>query len=128
MNINIDLFNNLNCNFNKKILYITPEIGIDDNKINYAGGLGILAGDFVRTANKMGVKLYAFFLKYKKAYSIQNFDERFNQINLIEDLNYDDYHQILHNNLFNREYLIIKINNDELYCKLYKKDFGNVQI
>jgi len=128
MNINIDLFNNLNCNFNKKILYITPEIGIDDNKINYAGGLGILAGDFVRTFNKMGCKLYSFCLKYKKAYSIQNFDERFNQINLIEDLNYDDYHQILHNNLFNREYLIIKINNDELYCKLYKKDFGNVQI
>lgn len=128
MNIYIDLFNNLNCNFNKKILYITPELGIDDNKINYAGGLGILAGDFVRTVNKMGFKLYAFCLKYKKAYSIQNFDDKFNQNSLIEDLNYNEYHQILHNNLLNREYLVIKINDDELYCKLYKNDFGNVQI
>lgn len=128
MNIYIDLFNNLNCNFNKKILYITPELGIDDNKINYAGGLGILAGDFVRTVNKMGFKLYAFCLKYKKAYSIQNFDDKFNQNSLIEDLNYNEYHQILNNNLLNREYLVIKINDDELYFKLYKNDFGNVQI
>lgn len=128
MNINIDFFNNQNCNFNKKILYISPEIGIDCKKINYAGGLGILAGDFVRTANKMGVKLYAFCLKYKKAYSIQNFDYNFNQNTLIKDLNYDDYQQVFHNNLSNREYIIIKISNDEFYCKVFKKDLGSVQV
>ncbi len=53
--------------FSKKIAFISAEFGIEDNLPIYAGGLGVLAGDFVIEAGKMGLDFTAVGLFYNGA-------------------------------------------------------------
>jgi starch phosphorylase len=50
------------------VAYFSMEIGIDPDMPTYAGGLGVLAGDFVRAAADLGVPLVAVTLLHRKGY------------------------------------------------------------
>jgi starch phosphorylase len=50
------------------VAYFSMEIGIDPDMPTYAGGLGVLAGDFVRAAADLGVPLMAVTLLHRKGY------------------------------------------------------------
>src|SRR5512144_2921164 len=39
----------------KRVAYFSMEFGLDDALPLYAGGLGILAGDYLKTASELGV-------------------------------------------------------------------------
>jgi len=41
-----------------RIAYLTMEIGISENIPTYSGGLGILAGDHVKSAADLGLPLW----------------------------------------------------------------------
>ena len=62
-----------------KIAYFSMEIALDPSMSTYSGGLGILAGDTLRSAADLGVPMAAVTLVYRKGYFRQHLDERGNQ-------------------------------------------------
>lgn len=56
------------------IAYFTMEIGISESIPTYAGGLGILAGDTVRSAADLGIPMLAVTLLHRKGYFRQRLD------------------------------------------------------
>ncbi|UCG14803.1 MAG: alpha-glucan family phosphorylase [Deltaproteobacteria bacterium] len=55
-----------------KIAYLTMEIGLNENIPTYSGGLGILAGDHIKSAADLDLPLVAVSLLYKRGYFMQN--------------------------------------------------------
>src|SRR5512139_344542 len=56
------------------IAYFTMEIGLSADMPTYAGGLGILAGDTVRSAADIGIQMVAVTLLHRKGYFRQKLD------------------------------------------------------
>jgi starch phosphorylase len=56
------------------IAYFTMEIGLAEAMPTYAGGLGILAGDTVRSAADLGIRMVAVSLLHRKGYFRQRLD------------------------------------------------------
>lgn len=59
---------------NDYIAYFTMEIGLAEAMPTYAGGLGILAGDTVRAAADLGIRMVAVTLLHRKGYFRQKLD------------------------------------------------------
>ena len=57
----------------KAIAYFSPEYGITSVLPQYSGGLGILAGDHLKTASDLGVPLIGVGLLYQHGYFRQQF-------------------------------------------------------
>lgn len=62
-----------------RISYFSMEIALEPDIPTYSGGLGILAGDTLRSAADLGVPLVAVTLVYRKGYFRQILDEAGNQ-------------------------------------------------
>jgi glycogen phosphorylase len=56
------------------VAYFSMEIAIDPRMPTYSGGLGILAGDTLRSAADLGIPLVAFTLVHRKGYFQQHLD------------------------------------------------------
>ena len=61
---------------NGQVAYFSMEIAIDPSMPTYAGGLGVLAGDTLRSAADLGVPLAAFTLLHRKGYFEQRLSAR----------------------------------------------------
>jgi starch phosphorylase len=59
----------------RTIAYFSMEIGLDPEMPTYSGGLGILAGDTIRSAADLKVPMVAVTLLYRKGYFYQRLDE-----------------------------------------------------
>jgi starch phosphorylase len=55
------------------------EVALDPSMPTYSGGLGMLAGDTLRSAADLGVRVVAVSLVYRKGYFVQHLDEQGNQ-------------------------------------------------
>ncbi|GLI33824.1 alpha-glucan family phosphorylase [Desulforhabdus amnigena] len=55
-----------------KVAYFSMEIGLNENMPTYSGGLGILAGDHIKSAADLNIPIVAVTLLYKRGYFIQN--------------------------------------------------------
>lgn len=62
-----------------RISYFSMEIALEPDMPTYSGGLGILAGDTLRSAADLGVPLVAVTLAYRKGYFRQILDQAGNQ-------------------------------------------------
>nr|WP_324258986.1 alpha-glucan family phosphorylase [Cellvibrio fontiphilus] len=60
----------------KTVAYFSMEFGVCDALPLYAGGLGILAGDYLKTASDLGVPLVGIGLLYQEGYFRQSFDNQ----------------------------------------------------
>ncbi|MDD5432875.1 MAG: alpha-glucan family phosphorylase [Candidatus Omnitrophica bacterium] len=58
----------------RRIAYFSMEIGLESRIPTYSGGLGILAGDTLRSCADLSVPLVGVSLLYKKGYFNQSFD------------------------------------------------------
>src|SRR3972149_8528963 len=63
-----------------KIAYFSMEIGISDDIPTYSGGLGVLAGDTIKSAADLNLPMVAITLMYKKGYFRQEIDAAGRQI------------------------------------------------
>lgn len=63
----------------RHIAYFSMEIGLDSNMPTYSGGLGILAGDFLKSCADLKIPIIAVSLLYKKGYFNQHLDTLGNQ-------------------------------------------------
>ncbi|MGH9358488.1 MAG: alpha-glucan family phosphorylase [Terriglobia bacterium] len=62
-----------------QIAYFSMEIALDPAIPTYAGGLGVLAGDTLRSAADLGVPMVGLTLVHRKGYFEQRLDEQGNQ-------------------------------------------------
>ena len=63
----------------RTIAYFTMDIAIESEIPTYSGGLGILAGDMIRSAADLGVPMVAVTLLHRKGYFEQHLDYQGNQ-------------------------------------------------
>jgi starch phosphorylase len=61
-------------NSHRVIAYFTMEIGLDAGMPTFSGGLGVLAGDTIRSAADLHVPLVAVTLLHRKGYFYQRLD------------------------------------------------------
>ncbi len=78
-----------------KIAYFSMEIGIDERIPSYSGGLGVLAGDSIKSCADLHVPLVGVTLLSEKGYFYQKIDELGNQIELPIRFNPEDYLTLL---------------------------------
>ncbi len=67
---------------NRTIAYFSMEIAIGDEIPGFSGGLGVLAGDYLRSASDLGVPAVGVTLVYHRSFFRQDFDEEGRQIEL----------------------------------------------
>lgn len=60
----------------RTVAYFSMEIGLEAGMPTYAGGLGVLAGDSLRSAADLGVPMVAVTLLHRQGYFRQRLDER----------------------------------------------------
>ena len=58
-----------------RIAYFCMEYGLNSDFKTYAGGLGILAGDYMKGAKDLNLPLVGIGLKWKQGYTEQLVDE-----------------------------------------------------
>jgi starch phosphorylase len=57
------------------VAYFSAEFGLDESLPIYSGGLGVLAGDYLKAASELGVPLVGIGLFYRRGYFQQRLDE-----------------------------------------------------
>ncbi|MCA9601107.1 MAG: alpha-glucan family phosphorylase, partial [Myxococcales bacterium] len=64
---------------NRQVAYFSMEIALEDRLPTYCGGLGVLAGDTIRSAADLRVPIICVSLVHRKGYFRQRIDEHGNQ-------------------------------------------------
>ena len=62
------------------VAYFSAEFGLDESLPTYSGGLGILAGDHLKSASELGIPLVGIGLFYLRGYFRQRFEEGGRQV------------------------------------------------
>jgi len=103
----------------KKVAYLCMEFALDNSLKTYAGGLGILAGDYIKGAKDHGYPVVGVGIKWKQGYTDQRVDDTGEP--------YDTYHNYHYDFLKETGVTVsVTIRNEEVYCKVWKVDtFGN---
>ena len=63
-----------------RVAYFSAEFGLDESLPIYSGGLGVLAGDYLKAASELGLPLVGIGLFYRRGYFQQRLDEDDRQI------------------------------------------------
>ncbi len=58
------------------VAYFSAEFGLDESLPIYSGGLGVLAGDYLKAASELGLPLVGIGLFYRRGYFSQRLDEQ----------------------------------------------------
>jgi len=74
-----------------QVAYFSMEIAINTGMPTYSGGLGVLAGDTLRSAADLGVPLVAFTLLHRKGYFQQHLDSKGVQTEDVQSWNPSDF-------------------------------------
>jgi len=106
----------------KKVAYLCMEYALDNNMRTYAGGLGILAGDYLKGAKDHGFPVVGIGIKWKQGYTDQRVDDKGNP--------YDTYHNYNYDFLEETGVTIsVTIRGEQIFCKVWQVDvFGNNSI
>ncbi|MFD2875169.1 hypothetical protein ACFTAO_03090 [Paenibacillus rhizoplanae] len=79
----------------------------------YAGGLGILAGDYIKGAQDIGAPIIPIGLKWKQGYTDQKIDADGNP--------YDSYHNYVYDFLEDTGVKVtVKVRKTDVVCKVWK--------
>jgi starch phosphorylase len=73
------------------VAYISAEIGLESRLHTYSGGLGVLAGDHIKSAADAGINLVAVTLLYREGYGRQHLDENGEQTESYVEIDPTDF-------------------------------------
>lgn len=100
------------------VAYFCMEYALDNSFKAYAGGLGILAGDYLKGAKDHNFPVIGIGIKWKQGYTDQFVDENGKP--------YDTYHNYEYNFEDTGITVSVDIRNVEVKCKVWKLDiYGN---
>ena len=102
-----------------QVAYFCMEYGLDTSLRTYAGGLGILAGDYLKGAKDYDFPIVGIGIKWKQGYSDQKIDE--------DGRPYDTYHNYKYDFLKDTGVKVtVKIRQRDVVCKVWEvTEFGN---
>lgn len=105
-----------------KVAYFCMEYGLESNFKAYAGGLGILAGDYMKGAKDHDYPIVGIGIKWKQGYTDQMIDENGKA--------YDTYHNYDYDYLEDTGITVeVPIRENTVKCKVWKLDkFDNVPL
>ncbi|MBW4082445.1 alpha-glucan family phosphorylase [Paenibacillus sp. S150] len=109
----------MNQNHLPSVAYFSMEYGLHSDFKMYAGGLGILAGDYIKGAKDISAPVIPIGLKWKQGYTDQKIDANGNP--------YDSYHNYVYDFLEDTGMKVtVKVRKIDVVCKVWKTDhFGN---
>jgi phosphorylase/glycogen(starch) synthase len=112
-----------------KIAYLCMEYGLDPLLRLYSGGLGVLAGDYIKEASDSGVDMTAIGLLYRNGYFKQTFNEHGNQIAVYKKQKFTFLPLIPVRNE-NGEWLKLTLDfpGHQVYAKVWKVQVGSVNL
>ena len=111
------------------IAYFSAEYGIHESLPNYAGGLGILAGDHTKSASDLGLPFVAVGLMYKHAYFQQQIDQYGSQIEVFNELEFNNLPIRLVTNNANKPLLVsVPLLDHEVFLKIWEVKVGRVSV
>jgi starch phosphorylase len=111
------------------IAYFSAEYGIHESLPNYAGGLGVLAGDHAKSASDLGLPLVAVGLMYKHAYFIQEIDVWGNQTERYEQLDIRKLPVSLVKDEHGEPLLVsVPLLGRDVYIKIWLVEVGRVKV
>ncbi|MEK8211380.1 alpha-glucan family phosphorylase [Paenibacillus sp. FSL L8-0463] len=101
------------------VAYFSMEYGLHSDFKMYAGGLGILAGDYIKGAKDINAPIIPIGLKWKQGYTDQKIDAHGNP--------YDSYHNYVYDFLEDTGLKVtVKVRKIDVVCKVWKTEqFGN---
>lgn len=101
------------------VAYFSMEFGLHSDFKMYAGGLGILAGDYIKGARDIDVPIVGVGLKWKQGYTDQFIND--------QGQPYDSYHNYTYDFLEDTGVKVtVEIRNIPIQCKVWKTEhFGN---
>jgi starch phosphorylase len=106
-----------------RVAYFCMEYGLDTQLKTYAGGLGILAGDYLKGARDHGYPVVGIGIKWKQGYTTQRIGKDGRPYDAYYNYNYDD---ILEDT---GVVVTVTIRKREVPCKVWKTEaFGNVPL
>ncbi|MBS71849.1 MAG: alpha-glucan phosphorylase [Thermoplasmata archaeon] len=73
------------------VAYFSAEVGFESGLHTYSGGLGVLAGDHIKSAADVGLDLVAVTLLYRQGYGRQHLDKDGNQSETYGEINPEEY-------------------------------------
>ncbi|WP_339301578.1 alpha-glucan family phosphorylase [Paenibacillus sp. FSL K6-2441] len=101
------------------VAYFSMEYGLHSDFKMYAGGLGVLAGDFIKGAKDIGAPLVGVGIKWKQGYT----DQRIGEDGRPYDMFTDHEYEFLEDTGIT---VMVTIKNTEVPCKVWKTEqFGN---
>lgn len=105
-----------------RVAYFCMEYGLDNSFKAYAGGLGILAGDYMKGAKDHGYPIVGIGIKWKQGYTDQMIDANGQP--------YDTYHNYKYDFLEDTGVTVtVEIRKREVLCKVWKLEcFGNAPL
>jgi starch phosphorylase len=96
-----------------KVAYFSMEFGLDNSFKSYAGGLGILAGDYLKGAKEYNFPVIGIGIKWKQGYTDQRIDS--------ENKPYDCYKNYEYDFLEDTGVTVsVTIRKREVFCKVWK--------
>ncbi|MDD5772732.1 MAG: alpha-glucan family phosphorylase [bacterium] len=98
----------------RSIAYFSMEIGVESKIPTYSGGLGVLAGDTVKSCADLKVPLVAVSLLYRKGYFVQRLDEYGNQYEYSSEWNPEETMVLLPNKI------TVKIENRNVVVRAWQ--------
>ena len=104
------------------VAYFCMEYGLSTDFKMYAGGLGILAGDYLKGAKDCGLPIIGVGLKWKQGYVDQLIGK--------DDKPFDSYHNYSYDFLLDTGVKVtVNIRQGDVVCKVWKVNaFGNADI
>ncbi|GGF93761.1 alpha-glucan family phosphorylase [Paenibacillus aceti] len=101
------------------VAYFSMEFGLESSFKIYAGGLGILAGDYIKGARDIAAPIIGIGIKWKQGYTDQCIGA--------DGKPYDTYHNYSYDFLEDTGVQVsVTIRNTEVHCKVWKTEhFGN---
>ena len=98
-----------------KVAYFCMEYGLHEEFKMYAGGLGILAGDYMKGAKQYNFPIVGIGIKWKQGYTDQRIDA--------EGKPYDTYHNYEYPFLEDTGVTVsVDIRGEEIFCKVWKTE------
>jgi starch phosphorylase len=104
------------------VAYFSMEYGLHQDFKLYAGGLGILAGDYIKGAKQYDYPIIAIGIKWKQGYTDQLIDD--------DGKAYDSYHNYDYDFLEDTGVKVaVEIRGEEVICKVWKTEtFDNIPL
>lgn len=105
-----------------KVAYFCMEYGLEPSFHTYAGGLGILAGDYLKGARDCNLPIIGVGIKWKQGYTDQRIDQELKP--------YDIFHNYEYEFLKDTGVKVtVQIRQRQVLCKVWKIDvFGNMPL